>query len=200
MMRKASVSFGLVFLLLMQIAALGADPFFEIESTESALSPHDHHHSPLSISLENFDEKSFNLELSSLFDAELLMEIESNVLFQSEISNGETFKIFANVPVDFSVSLNNYDDQFEVILVVTATTIEGYYFREQLTLTNEAMYEPRCKYEFSMAEAIENDCASPPVSEIDISAENTNSESNDCPQQYEDVSSNCQIESETIVL
>jgi subtilisin-like proprotein convertase family protein/subtilisin family serine protease len=197
-LRKASVSFGLVFLLLIQIAALAADPFFEIESTESALSPHHHHHhSPLSISLENFDEKSFNLELSSLFDAELLMEIESNVLFQSEISNGETFKIFANVPVDFSVSLNNYDDQFEVILVVTATTIEGYYFREQLTLTNEAMYEPRCKYEFSMAEAIENDCASPPVSEIDISAENTNSESNDCPQQYEDVSSNCQIESET---
>ena len=196
-LRKTTLSFGLVFLLLMQIAALAADPFFEIESTESDLSPHDHHHSPLSISLENFDEKSFNLELSSLFDAELLMEIESNVLFQSEISNGETFKIFANVPVDFSVSLNDYEDQFEVILVLTATTIEGYNFREQLTLTNQAMYEPRCKYEFSMAEAIENDCASPPVSEIDISAENTNSESNDCPQQYEDVSSNCQIESET---
>ena len=125
------------------------------------------------------------------------MEIESNVLFQSEISNGENFKIFANLPVDFSLSLNNYEDQFEVILVVTATTIEGYTFREQLTLTNEVMYESRCKYEFSMAEAIENDCASPPVSEMDISSENTNSGSDDCDQLYEDVSSNCQIESET---
>ena len=171
MLRKTFISFGLVFLLLMQIAALAADPLFEVESTKSELSPHDHHHhSPLSISLDNFDGKSFNLELFSIFDAEVLMEIESNVLFQSGISDGDDFNIFANVPVDFSVSLHDYEDQFEVILVLTATTIEGYYFREQLTLTNEAMYEPRCKYEFSMAEAIENDCASPSVSEIDISA------------------------------
>jgi len=197
MFRKAALSFGLVFLLLMQIAALAADPFFEVDSAESDLNSHDHRHSPFSIILEDFDDKRFNLELFSLFDAEVIMGIESTHSYQSDISDEEVLNIFANLPVDFSISLNNYDDQFEVILVVTATTIEGYTFREQLTLTNEVMYETRCKYEFSMAEAIENDCASPSVSEIDISAENTNSESNDCHQQYEDVSSNCLIESET---
>jgi hypothetical protein len=138
----------------MQIAALAADPFFEVDSTESDLNSHDHRHSPFSIILEDFDDKRFNLELFSLFDAEVIMEIESTHSYQSDISDEEVLNIFANSPVDFSISLNNYEDQFEVILVVTATTIEGYTFREQLTLTNEVMYEPRCKYEFSLAEAI----------------------------------------------
>ncbi|MDC0851427.1 S8 family serine peptidase, partial [Euryarchaeota archaeon] len=184
MLKKASLSFGLVFLLLMQIAALAADPFFEVDSTESDLNSHDHRHSPFSITLEDFDDKRFNLELFSLFDAEVIMGIESTHSYQSDISDEEVLNIFANLPVDFSVSLNNYDDQFEVILVVTATTIEGYYFREQLTLTNEVMYEPRCKYEFSMAEAIENDCASQPVSEIDISAGKFESETNSIVETY----------------
>ena len=56
MFRKAALSFGLVFLLLMQIAALAADPFFEVDSAESDLNSHDHRHSPFSIILEDFDE------------------------------------------------------------------------------------------------------------------------------------------------
>ena len=115
-----SLATGIIFILILQILSFSVNPYtsdLSKKSTQFDFQNNDHHshsHSPVSITLESYGDEGFKLELLSIFDAEIDLQIESSMPYFTDLHHEDKFQISANSPKQF------FKESFFVFIVFVA--------------------------------------------------------------------------------
>jgi len=155
----------LAMMLLQVFAALNQTSTFDDEkpiSRTEALDYFEHTHplqSAISIESSLGDGSKIEAVVSATMEAQISLEIISTDILDLPFARNTVLHLNSGEQFSFNITKYPINGDFDITIVATAITTEGYQFREQHTITDESLAPDVCPFHLTLTEAIAQGCA-----------------------------------------